>query len=199
MIVRITSRYGEVSQLHPTGHKGVDIALNEGTPLRSVSDGIVERVVDLGSENIGKGVIIRYDDNTQTIYGHMSDIKVKVGELVQDGQIIGYSGNTGHSTGPHLHFGLKESGQFVDPTPFVEQTVNTSVWDSLSHTQSVGGFIYEKFIGGGIEHFVSHYIMALPVLVGVSIGVWGLLNMVSSKLATWGVGFVMALGALMIL
>ena len=91
MIVRITSRYGEVSQLHPTGHKGVDIALNEGTPLRSVSDGIVERVVDLGSENIGKGVIIRYDDNTQAIYGHMSDIKVKVGEMVSDGQIIGYS------------------------------------------------------------------------------------------------------------
>ncbi|PGT89239.1 M23 family metallopeptidase [Bacillus sp. AFS040349] len=207
MIVRITSKYGEVSQLHPTGHKGVDIALNEGTPLRSVSDGIVQRVVDLGNENIGKGVIVQLEDGKQAIYGHMSNISVKEGQLIHKGEVIGLSGNTGHSTGPHLHFGMKENGDFIDPTPVVDQTVNQSLWSQFLERGSVAnndyptiwGYLGEKLLGSGIEHWAADYIMAVPFLVGVSIGVWGLLNMVNSKIATWGVGFVMVLGGIVII
>lgn len=191
MIVRITSKFGEVSQIHPKPHTGVDIGLLEGTPLHSIGNAVVERVVDYGSDNIGKGVILRLVDGKEAVYGHMSDIKVKAGQTLREGQIIGYSGNTGHSTGPHLHFGLKEHGEFVDPTHLVNETV--------LNTQSIGGFLYEKTIGSGIEHFISDYIMALPVMVGVSIGVWALLNMVSGRLAAWGVGGVFILGGLVIL
>jgi hypothetical protein len=203
MIVRITSKYGEVSQLHPHGHKGIDIALDEGTPLRSVSDGVIQRVIDLGSENIGKGVIVKFDDNTQGIYGHLSKIDVREGQYVHEGEIIGLSGNTGHSTVPHLRFGLKENGQFINPTELVDKTVDQAApWDILTQTEGgipkIGGYMYEKLIGGGLEHWISNYIMALPFLVGVSIGVWGLLNMVNSKIATWGVGFVMVFGGIVI-
>jgi hypothetical protein len=107
-----------------------------------------------------------------------------------------------------LHFAIKENGTFVDATSLVDQTVNhQSILDSVTQTEgiltkgveSIGGLIYEKFIGGGIEHWVSDYIMALPFLVDVSIGVWGLCNMVSSRLATLSVGFIMVLGGLVII
>ncbi|MCM3160970.1 M23 family metallopeptidase [Metabacillus litoralis] len=204
MIVRITSKYGEVSQIHPTGHKGVDIGLNEGTPLKSISNGVIEQVYD-GSSNIGKGVKIQFNDGSEGIYGHMSSVSVKEGQYISDGQIIGLSGNTGHSTGPHLHFAMKENGEFIDPTPMVNETVNhPSLWNQFLERGSVAnndyptiwGYLGEKLINGGIEHWISNYIVALPFLVGVSIGVWGLLNMVNSKIATWGVGFVMVLGGL---
>ena len=206
MIVRITSRYGEVSQLHPTGHKGVDIALSEGTPLRSVSDGIIEKIYD-GSTNIGKGVKVQFEDGTHGIYGHMSEVKVKVGQMVQDGQIIGYSGNTGRSTGEHLHFALQDNGQFIDPTQLVEQTVNSSLLDRFIENGTIGsidypsawGWLGNKLASGFIQDWIANYMLVLPVLLGVSIGVWGLLNMISGRLANLGVGFVMVLGGLLII
>lgn len=198
MIVRITSKFGEVSRIHPTPHKGIDFGLPEGSKLHSVGNAIVERVVDYGNENIGKGVILRLADNREVIYGHLSDIKVKVGQTLTEGQLIGYSGNTGHSTGPHLHFGLKENGEFIDPTPLAQK-----LWERGSVADndypSLWGFLYEKIIGDGLQHWIADYIMALPVMVGVSIGVWGLLNMVSSRLAAWGVTGVFILGGLMLI
>lgn len=207
MIVRITSKFGEVSQLHPTGHKGVDIALNEGTPLRSVYDGIIEKVYD-GSTNIGKGVKVQFEDGTHGIYGHMSDTSpVKVGQMVQDGQIIGYSGNTGRSTGEHLHFALQDNGQFIDPTSLVEQTVNSSLLDRFIENGTIGnidypsawGWLGNKLASVFIQDWIANYMIVLPVLFGVSIGVWGLLNMISGRLANLGVGFVLVLGGLLII
>jgi murein DD-endopeptidase MepM/ murein hydrolase activator NlpD len=84
MIVRITSKYGEVSDLHPNSHTGVDIALNEGTPIRSISNGIIETVYD-GSTNIGKGVKIQFTNGSEGIYGHMSNVSVKEGQYTNDG------------------------------------------------------------------------------------------------------------------
>lgn len=209
MIVRITSKFGEVSKIHPTPHTGVDLALPEGNPLHSIGEAVVERVVDYGSQNIGKGVILRLTDGKQAIYGHMSKVNVKEGQSINEGDLIGLSGNTGHSTGPHLHFGLKDNGEFIDPTPLVEKLGGTSSswWDKFIERGStvnneyptIKGYLYEKVIGNGIEYWLQDYIMALPILVGVSIGVWGLLSMVNKKLATWGVGFVFVLGGLMLI
>lgn len=193
MIVRITSRFGDISPIREfRPHTGIDLSFPENSPLQAVGDAVVEKVINDGS--LGKGVILKLADNKEVIYGHLSDVKVKVGEMVSGGQIVGLSGNTGHSTGPHLHLAVKENGQYIDPSLFAEQMIR---WNT--ETQSIGGFLFEKFISYKFEYFVADFIAALPVLVGVSLGVWGLLNMVNSRLATWGVGFVFIMGALIIL
>lgn len=201
MIVRITSKFGEVSQVHPTPHTGIDLAFPEGTPLQSVGNAIVERIVDYGNENVGKGVILRLADGKEVVYGHLSEIKVKVGQMVADGQIIGLSGNTGHSTGPHLHLGLKENGQFIDPSHLVNKFIaNGKIGDGVGDIPNFniwGGL--GELLKNGFELWLQNYMLALPVIVGVSIGVWGLLNMVNRTLANFGVGFVFVIGGLLLI
>jgi hypothetical protein len=142
MKFRLSSEYGELSPVRDHVHKGIDLAMPEGTELRSIADGVVERVLNQGSEGLGKGVFIRNEDGSLSIYGHMSDTSaVKVGEHVNAGELIGYSGNTGHSTGAHLHFALKGTdGQFVDPTPVAEQLdAITGPVSNLGILEPIGG------------------------------------------------------------
>jgi murein DD-endopeptidase MepM/ murein hydrolase activator NlpD len=126
MKFRLSSEYGELSPVRINiPHHGIDISMPEGTELRSVMDGVVENVVDYGTKNLGKGVFIRNEDGTLSIYGHMSNIKVKVGEHLHSGDYIGLSGNTGNSTAGHLHYGMKDiGGQWIDPTPLAEKVSN---------------------------------------------------------------------------
>lgn len=121
MKFRITSRFGEIDDMHKTPHTGIDIALPENTPLKSVVNGVVDRVVDYGDKNIGKGVVIRFNGGDEIIYGHMNKIFVKEGERVWEGEVIGLSGNTGRSSGPHLHLGVKDDGKFIDGTAYVNK------------------------------------------------------------------------------
>jgi hypothetical protein len=118
MKFRLSGEFGELSPVRDfRPHNGIDIAMPEGTTLRAVGEGVVDKVFD-GSGAIGKGLSIKFDDGTRAIYGHMSDVKAKVGQHVNADQIVGYSGNTGHSTAAHLHFGIKDaSGNPIDPTP----------------------------------------------------------------------------------
>jgi murein DD-endopeptidase MepM/ murein hydrolase activator NlpD len=113
----VTSEYGSIDSAHPTPHKGVDFAVPQGTPLKSVVEGTVEVVKDEGNVSYGKSVRIRTDDGRLVIYGHLSDMAVRVGEHVDFGEVIGKSGNTGGSTGPHLHFEVKINGKSIDPNP----------------------------------------------------------------------------------
>jgi hypothetical protein len=126
MKFRMSSKFGVLEEIREGKHNGIDLAMPEGTTLRSIADGVIERVVDYGSENIGKGVIIKLEDGSRAIYGHMSDIDVKVGEAIKAGDVIGLSGNTGHSTGAHLHFGLWKDGEYLDPTPYADTLANIS-------------------------------------------------------------------------
>jgi hypothetical protein len=121
MKFRLSGEFGELSPVRDfKPHSGIDIAMPEGTTLRAVGEGIVDRIYD-GTDAIGKGLSIKFDDGTRAIYGHMSDVKAKVGQHVDAGQIVGYSGNTGHSTAPHLHFGMKDAdGSLLDPTPMFD-------------------------------------------------------------------------------
>jgi murein DD-endopeptidase MepM/ murein hydrolase activator NlpD len=118
MKFRVSSAYGVMEEVREGKHTGVDIALPEGTELRSIAEGFVTNVYD-GSGNIGKGVKIIGNDDREYIYGHMDEVDVTVGQKVNFGDVLGESGNTGNSTGPHLHFGVKEDGEFVDPTVLV--------------------------------------------------------------------------------
>lgn len=96
-----------------TFHNGIDIAGPIGTPIYAVADGTV---VDAGpAQGFGLWVRIRHDDGSITVYGHMYDFFVSVGERVPAGMQIARMGNRGDSTGPHLHFEVIVGGRHVDP------------------------------------------------------------------------------------
>ena len=100
-------------------HDGIDIAVPEGTKVKAAECGIVSYV----SENAGGyGKFIRIDHgyNMQTAYAHLSEINVKKGDEVACGQVIALSGNTGNSTGPHLHFEVVKNGTRTDPMPYLK-------------------------------------------------------------------------------
>jgi hypothetical protein len=126
MKFKITSEFGAVEEVREGAHTGIDLAMNVGTELRSLQDGIVEKVLHL-KNNIGDGVLIKFEDGTTGIYGHMSKVSVTEGQQINAGDLIGLSGNSGNSTGPHLHFGLKDTnGEFADPSPVIEQVAALS-------------------------------------------------------------------------
>lgn len=99
-------------------HTGLDIALNVGDPVHAAFDGVV-RVAKYNG-GYGNMVLIRHYNNLETLYGHMSEIKVKVGQVVKAGDVIGLGGSTGHSTGPHLHFECRCMYACFDPEWIVD-------------------------------------------------------------------------------
>lgn len=119
----ISSAFHAIDAAHTTPHTGVDIQIPEGSQLHAIASGVVDRLTDYGSQSIGKGVILRLDDGRTAIYGHMKGFAVKVGQHVDAGQTIGVSGNTGASTGPHLHLGLLQNGKYVDPTKYADAAI----------------------------------------------------------------------------
>jgi len=92
------------------GHNGVDFRASIGTPVRSSLSGVVTGVynTDLvrGCYSYGKWVMVKHENGLSTLYAHLSLQSVSVGQNVSTGQIVGYSGNTGYTTGPHLHYGV---------------------------------------------------------------------------------------------
>lgn len=97
--------------LHGPGYRGIDIGAPTGTPLYAAASGtvlIVKTGCKVGRSSCGGGygnmTIIQHPNGTKTLYGHMSKVAISTGSRVSQGQIIGYVGNTGHSTGPHVHF-----------------------------------------------------------------------------------------------
>lgn len=124
----ITSRFLERESFRDHGHLGIDYAMPEGTPLRSIQDGVVVQITHL-KDNIGNGVLVKWNDGKTAIYGHMSKVadNLHIGDHVQAGELIGYSGHSGHvvgNPGNHLHFGLKEGERFIDPSPYTDQIQN---------------------------------------------------------------------------
>jgi murein DD-endopeptidase MepM/ murein hydrolase activator NlpD len=114
----VTSRFG--SRFHPVlqyvkAHNGVDYGAPIGTPVWAVADGSVTRVAQDGAA--GKHLCIRHMNGFETCYLHLSSFGsgVRVGARVNQKQVVAYTGNTGRSTGPHLHYALKRGGVFVNP------------------------------------------------------------------------------------
>ena len=113
---RVSSGFG--NRFHPIlgsarFHKGVDLAAGHGTPIVAAADG---RVVSAGwSGGYGQRVAIAHSGGIQTMYGHMSRIVAAAGTMVRQGQLIGYVGSSGLSTGPHLHYEVLKGGRPVNP------------------------------------------------------------------------------------
>ena len=98
-------------------HKGLDIAGRVRTPVVASADG---KVIFSGRRRaLGNAVILRHGYGIETIYGHLSELSVEVGDQVKRGQKIGLMGNTGRSTGPHLHYQIQVQGTPVDPKNYI--------------------------------------------------------------------------------
>ncbi|MEV6969352.1 M23 family metallopeptidase [Hamadaea sp. NPDC051192] len=100
-------------------HKGVDLAAPEGTPFTAVHDGTV--VIAEWRGGYGNMVMIDHGNGLATVYGHSSQLLVKAGDHVKAGQVIALVGNTGQSTGPHLHLEIHVNGEAVEPVAWFKQ------------------------------------------------------------------------------
>jgi murein DD-endopeptidase MepM/ murein hydrolase activator NlpD len=119
--VRLSSDFGMRS--HPVlggrrAHKGIDLAGPTGTPIHATADGVISKAEWFSS--YGLYVSIEHGGDLQTRYGHMSRLNVGSGQRVQKGDVIGYIGSTGRSTGPHLHYEVRIAGQAVNPIPYMQ-------------------------------------------------------------------------------
>lgn len=113
----ISSRYGAVSSIRSSAHTGLDIAASIGTPIKVVADGTVTFAAYSGS--YGYLVKVDHGNNVETWYAHTSKMYVTVGQEVKAGDVIAAVGNTGNSTGPHLHLEVRINGQHVNPQKYL--------------------------------------------------------------------------------
>ena len=141
---RISSGYGK--RVHPvTGqvkfHRGQDFAVNTGTPVYAPADGVVE-VTRASSKGSGNFLRLQHSYGFTSSYSHLQKFAVKSGDFIQKGDLIGYSGNSGLSSGPHLHYEIRFVGRSLDPRPFVDWGVN----DFESIFTKVRGIRWESLV-----------------------------------------------------
>ncbi|MHC1782842.1 MAG: M23 family metallopeptidase [Anaerolineaceae bacterium] len=123
--VKIPVTGAELTQAYNAGHHGLDFGVVEGTPVRSTMSG---NVVYSGWNDQGYGnLVIVENGSKRTYYAHLSELPVIQGEWINQGDVIGLSGNTGNSTGPHLHYEIRINGQTIDPSEEVFSGNNPTV------------------------------------------------------------------------
>lgn len=172
MKFRITSEFGELSEVRDHVHHGIDIGIKSGTELHAIGDGIVSRILDFKDQNLGKGVELKLENGQKVIYGHMSDIDVKPGQTLHEGELIGLSGNTGHSTGEHLHFAMKSpKGDWIDPTAAADRIFEGR--GLIDKAQDFGMDKYNQFadwfVGKEVEYIVRP---VSEVFHDLAVGTW---------------------------
>lgn len=128
----VTSLYGKrriYNGIMKGRHGGVDYRAAKGTPVKAAAPGEVVLVGD--HYYAGKSVYIDHGGTLVSMYFHLSSIGVKVGQVVEAGDVVGLTGSTGRVTGPHLHFGVAQGGRMIDPAPLI-----TSNLEDLSRANS---------------------------------------------------------------
>ena len=99
-------------------HNGIDIASEEGTEVVAVCDG---RVVEIRkSETLGNVLVYETIDGYRITYAHLKETIKEQGDFIKQGEVVALTGNTGLSTGPHLHYGVEYDGEYIDPYGFVD-------------------------------------------------------------------------------
>jgi murein DD-endopeptidase MepM/ murein hydrolase activator NlpD len=133
----LTSDFG--MRIHPVlggrrAHKGIDLAAPSGTPVYATADGLVGMAQWFSS--YGNYVQIEHGAGLETRFGHLSGYTVRAGDRVTKGQLIGYVGSTGRSTGPHLHYEVRIAGDAVNPLPYM---VETTAQEAFALARGEGG------------------------------------------------------------
>ncbi len=132
------SGYGyRTDPIYKTGefHPGIDFTANTGTPIFATGDGVVE-VADDVMQGYGNHVVINHGFGYETLYGHMSRIKAFVGQKVKRGELIGYVGSTGRSTGPHVHYEVIRNGEKVNPINYFFNDLSPAEYQRLTEQAS---------------------------------------------------------------
>ncbi len=106
-------------------HNGIDISCNEGTDARAVFDGTV--VQTRKSKTLGNVLVYETKNGYTVTYAHLKESLKSVGDEVKQGETVALTGNTGLSTGPHLHYGIQLKGEYIDPYEFVDLTYTEEV------------------------------------------------------------------------
>lgn len=130
---RIASGYGyRIDPVYKTIklHAGLDFAAPQGTPIYATADGTV-KIAGFSDGGYGNHVVLNHGYGYETVYGHMVRIKARGGQRVKRGEIIGYVGSTGKSTGPHCHYEVHKNGQKLDPVYFFYNDLSPQQFDQL--------------------------------------------------------------------
>jgi murein DD-endopeptidase MepM/ murein hydrolase activator NlpD len=130
---RIASGFGyRIDPIYKTIklHAGLDFTGPSGAPIYATADGTV-KTASFSTSGYGNHVIINHGYGYETLYGHMSKIKSRNGQRVKRGEVIGYIGSTGKSTGPHLHYEVRKNGQKIDPVYFFYNDLTPEQFDRM--------------------------------------------------------------------
>ncbi len=130
---RIASGFGyRIDPIYKTIklHAGLDFAAPIGTPIYATADGVV-KTAGFSDGGYGNHVVIDHGYGYETLYGHMVRVKARAGQRVKRGEVIGYVGSTGKSTGPHCHYEVHKNGQKIDPVYFFYNDLTPDQFDRL--------------------------------------------------------------------
>ncbi len=130
--MRIDPVYGT-----PKMHKGLDFTAPQGTPIYATGNGVVKES-GFSEGGFGNHVLINHGYGYETLYGHMVRVKVRDGQRVKRGELIGWVGSTGKSTGPHCHYEVHVNGQEVDPVYFFYNDLTPEQFDRLLKKAATG-------------------------------------------------------------
>ena len=132
-LTRVASGFGmRIDPVYkvPKFHAGLDFTSPVGTPIYATADGVVSDA-GFNAGGYGNRVVISHGYGYETLYGHMYRIKARVGQKIKRGEVIGYVGSTGKSTGPHCHYEVHKGGQPVDPVYFFYNDLSPEQYDRL--------------------------------------------------------------------
>jgi murein DD-endopeptidase MepM/ murein hydrolase activator NlpD len=172
----ITSHYGwREGRLH----KGIDIGLRTGEPITAAFDGMVRIARNHGG--YGNVVVIRHYNGLETLYAHLHRIKVKPGQEVQAGQLIGLGGNTGRSTGAHLHFEVLFKGKQIDPRHIIDLKEKRLVSEAFILNKN--NWSYSAYPEGAEFHLVERgeYLQMIAQRYGLTLNEICSMNNISRK------------------
>lgn len=126
---KITTSSGFGYRIHPITkkrqfHRGLDIPANKKTPVRATADGVIEYVQSRNIGSYGRVIRISHNFGFKTVFAHLNKTMVNVGQVVKKGEIIGLTGNSGRSSGPHLHYEVRYANKVLNPKKFIKWNLN---------------------------------------------------------------------------